>query len=163
MLTMRAHGSMLLMVLLALAAAAGEVRAQAYSSLEERMSAADFRAAGLDKLSAEELATLNRWLEGNGEKLFDRGRDGRAARGDNLLGDSGRPEVGTRIAGTIERIETGDILTLENGQRWRVTSGSLRLVEPLTSAPVLIQPGFLSSWKLKVDGYNATLRVERVD
>lgn len=143
---------------------AGAAHAGRYSSLEERMSAADFRASGLDKLSAEELAALNRWLEAHGDELFDRGEP-RSFRGgnENLLGDRNRPEIGTRIAGTVTRIEKGDVLTLENGQRWRVTSGALRLVEPLTSAPVLIQPGFLSSWKLSVEGYNAVLRVERVD
>ncbi len=158
---MRAH--LMMWVLVLCAVTSGEVQAQRYSSLEERMSAAEFRAAGLDKLSTEELATLNRWIENNGTKLFGLDRYARATRSNNLLGDRGRAEIGTRIAGTIKRIEIGDILTLENGQRWRVTSGSVHLIEPLTGAPVLIQPGFLSSWKLKVEGYNATVRVERVD
>src|SRR5688572_10963425 len=39
----------------------------AFSSLEERMSHADFKAAGLDKLTPEELAALNEWLRQRGE------------------------------------------------------------------------------------------------
>src|SRR5687768_13605210 len=48
-------------LLIALALAA-PVAAQDFSSLEERMSDAEFRAAGLDRLSPEELANLNGWL-----------------------------------------------------------------------------------------------------
>src|SRR5581483_2843940 len=36
---------------------------QQFSSLEERMSGADFKAAGLDKLSPEELKYLDNWLQ----------------------------------------------------------------------------------------------------
>src|SRR5215831_7592580 len=49
-----------LAVLLTGAAAAAE-----FSSLEERMSQAQFHAAGLDKLSPQELKTLNDWLRGH--------------------------------------------------------------------------------------------------
>ena len=52
------------LILLAAATCAG---AQTPSStLEERMSQAEFRAAGLDKLSPQELAQLNSWLETHG-------------------------------------------------------------------------------------------------
>jgi hypothetical protein len=43
---------------------AAPAAAQEFSSLEERMSAAEFKAAGLDKLSPAELEALNRWLRG---------------------------------------------------------------------------------------------------
>ena len=36
------------------------------STLEERMSQADFRAAGLDHLSPEQLKNLNQWLQLHG-------------------------------------------------------------------------------------------------
>jgi hypothetical protein len=35
--------------------------------LQQQMSPTEFKAAGLDKLSAQELATLNRWLQGKVE------------------------------------------------------------------------------------------------
>jgi len=52
-------------LLLSLAAfAPGETAfaAETFSTLEERMTDEEFRAAGLDRLSAEELANLNAWL-----------------------------------------------------------------------------------------------------
>jgi hypothetical protein len=56
--------SSLALLLLAMASAAG---AQTQSpTLEERMSQAEFHAAGLDKLSPEELQQLNGWLDSHG-------------------------------------------------------------------------------------------------
>ena len=48
----------LLPLALAAAFSAGMAQAQTFSSLEERMTESEFRAAGLDKLSEEELAAL---------------------------------------------------------------------------------------------------------
>ena len=40
--------------------------------LQQQMSPTEFKAAGLDKLSAAELATLNRWLQGKVEAATTR-------------------------------------------------------------------------------------------
>ena len=52
-------------LVLFLVLAAPAAIAQEFSSLEERMSSDDFSAAGLERLSAEELARLNDWLRAN--------------------------------------------------------------------------------------------------
>jgi len=59
------HRVPLLGLALALALAAGTAAAQDAppSSLRQQMSAAEFRAAGLDKLSPAELAALEQWLQ----------------------------------------------------------------------------------------------------
>jgi len=46
----------------ALGVAASSAFAAGFSSVEERMSQSEFHAAGLDKLSPEELKTLDEWL-----------------------------------------------------------------------------------------------------
>ena len=53
---------MLLVSLVLSAAMAGSALAQNFSSVEERMTEAEFKAAGLDKLSPEELAALNAFI-----------------------------------------------------------------------------------------------------
>src|SRR5690606_29717999 len=55
----------LLATCLLAASAISPAHAQSFSTLEERMSVAQFRASGLDKLSPEELAALNTWLQQN--------------------------------------------------------------------------------------------------
>ena len=54
----------LAVLLTTLVAAAPCAFAQTAPTLEERLSEAQFRAFGLDKLSAEELRGLNDWLAG---------------------------------------------------------------------------------------------------
>ena len=61
---MRPISSLLLACLFT--AAAGAQAQTAAPTLEERMSQAEFRAAGLDKLSPEELASLNAWIGAHG-------------------------------------------------------------------------------------------------
>src|SRR5690606_12404772 len=91
--------------------------AQSFSPLEERMSAAQFRTAGLDKLSPEELAALNAWLQQN----LDMPQavapmpygSGRGAPG----GDGGT--VRSRLIGEFRGWSGKTTFQLENGQVWQ--------------------------------------------
>lgn len=152
------------LILVAALLLAGPAVAAEFSSLEERMSAADFRAAGLDKLTPEELANLNEWLRTRG---LTGARTAAAAstagfRSNTFFGtgDSAGP-IRSEIRGGFSGWGPGKRLVLENGQEWEIVEGSFSIPEtPL--AKVTIEPGFLGSWLLKVDGYNASARVRRV-
>ena len=136
-----------------------------FSSLEERMSEQEFRAAGLDRLSPEELAALNEWLRTKGVAT-----GGRAAQDDvgfksggGLLGDNGDASAieGVRIKGPFSGWEPGQVIELNNGQAWRVDDDRGFSV-PATNDPlVTIEPAMLGSWLLRVEGYNRTARVTR--
>lgn len=143
---------------------AGPVAAAEFSSLEERMSVAEFRAAGLDKLTPEELATLNQWLRAKGlTGATAAGAASTAGFRSNTFfgtGDSAKP-IRSEVRGEFTGWGPGKRLVLENGQEWEVVEGSFSIpATPL--AKVTIEPGFLGSWLLKVDGYNASARVRRV-
>lgn len=143
-------------LLLAAPAAANE-----FSSLEERMSAAEFRAAGLDKLTPEELAKLNEWLRTRG--LLAAGAASTVGfRGNTFFGtgDSAGP-VRSEIRGEFRGWQKGDKIRLENGQVWEVIDGTLA-IPPTPLAKITIEPGFMGSWLMKVEGYNAAARVRRV-
>jgi hypothetical protein len=138
--------------------------AQEFSSLEERMSAADFRAAGLDKLSDEELARLNEWLRRNGPRgasatlapqgppIYRRGMFEKAdAIHSRLVGDyNGQSGKGTRFE-------------LENGQVWEVSDSGSRLATQRMSRPaVTVEPGLLGAWYLRLDEFNGRVSVRRI-
>ena len=158
---------------LALSLAAGAVQAQApnFSTLEERMSAADFRRAGLDKLSAEELAALNAWLQQDAQR---RGgvaavapppgdADAGFARGGLFDGTSGPDRITSSIPGDFLGWEGGDDeFTLANGQVWRTIESGSRLRVRMKDPRVIIERGVLDSWYLRVDGNNQRVRVRRV-
>ena len=153
---------LLLSLLLCTAAAAQE-----FSSLEERMSAADFKAAGLDKLTPAELEQLNSWLRNKGVSAAQT-----AAPAVNVYEDrrgflesapgSDEPIV-SRVRGEFRGWDSrGDRIELENGQIWEVIDGSTRLLVRLTNPTVTIEPGMMNGWNLTVDGYNTRARVKRV-
>lgn len=143
------------------------LQAQSFSSLEERMSEAEFKAAGLDKLSPGELAALNEWL---------RTRQAAAAaapaaaapppvedrRGFSSLDVTHEPIV-SRITGEFTGWSgSGDLIRLDNGQVWKTTDSAARLSVKLTNPVAVVSPGVFNAWFLKVEGYNARVRVIRV-
>lgn len=140
------------------------VFAAGFSTLEEQMSEAQFKSAGLDRLSAEELANLNAWLAQR--NLLP--QSGAAAGGDgfksrNLLGNDGDSErVVSRATSTQDEIGVGSTITLENGQAWKITEGSLSLSGSVAGRQVTVSPAVLGSWLLKVEGYNRALRATRI-
>jgi hypothetical protein len=138
--------------------------AQDFSTLEERMTEAEFRAAGLDRLSAEELASLNAWLARR--NLSTRRAPSGGEQGfkpDGLLGDSGpRGTISSRASSNQDEIGVGTTIALENGQSWQVTDGNLSISGGLAGRTITIEPAMLGSWLLKVEGYNRALRATRV-
>lgn len=160
---------------------AAPASAQEFSSLEERMSHSEFTAAGLDKLSPEELAALNAWLRNSVEAATSSAAEAAAAavaasappaRAERVgferagvLGSSDAPsETSGRIKGTFRGWDKkGQRFELDNGQIWEVTQLDapllgVRLEEPLA----FIEAGFSGAWYLRVEGYNSRVKVKRV-
>lgn len=150
--------------LLLLALFGSHAMAQEFSTLEERMSEAEFKAAGLDKLSPEELANLNTWLSGRvqtggavaAEPVEDR-------RGFRSSPDEDDGEIVSSIAGEFRGWrQKGDRFVLTNGQVWEVTDSTQKFVVKMFDPVVRIKPGSFSAWFLTVDGHNSSVKVKRV-
>lgn len=143
--------------------------AQQFSSLEERMTYNEFRAAGLEKLSAEELAALNAWLRkdlpqvaasaaATAQPIEDR-------RGFPLSASDQGPEgdITSRIPGEFRGWSNKQRFTLENGQVWQVNDSTSTLAGIKLQDPVVtLSRGVISGWFLSVEGYNARARVKRI-
>lgn len=82
--------------------------------IEQQMSPAEFKAAGLEKLSPAELAKLNGWLQGYREKAVKKAV-AREAKTKLQL-------VVSRIDGVYNGVATGSIIRLEDGTAWRVAN-----------------------------------------
>ncbi|HSN00147.1 MAG TPA: hypothetical protein VLS52_03945, partial [Rudaea sp.] len=97
--------------------------AEQFSSLEERMSQSEFHAAGLDKLSPDELKALNVWLQAHygtqttyvtpsGKPVF-------------YPKESAREAFDAHIVGQFTGWYGQTVFTLDNGQQWQqAESGS---------------------------------------
>ena len=169
---MRPIRALTLATLIALSAPA---LAQDAPPLQQAMSAEEFRAAGLDKLSPEELARLNAWLD----RRVEQQATAAVAAAVEQARDEGRREVveknrGFFHFGSQEPIEANVVgeftgfgsrkrYTLDNGQVWQqVDSATLAGVRK-DNPRVRIRPGALGAWWMSVDGYNTQAKVQRVE
>lgn len=158
----------LLPLLLALTAC-GLAHAQSFSSLQERMSAADFQKAGLDKLTPEQLHFLNAWLRthaggaGNGGAGTAPVVVGPANRfGYRAPADQSRSTVTSTLVGSFSGWDSHTRLALANGQLWQVSESSSWSCQSLKDPKVTIKPMLLGSWLAYIQGCSNSVRVERV-
>jgi hypothetical protein len=137
----------------------GAASAAEFSTLEERMSQAQFHAAGLDKLSPEELKTLNDWLRGHetvttkvvtqsGQPLF-------------YPKASEREVVESRIDGTFSGWLGHSVFRLENGQEWTQAESGTFSNGKYDHPKVKVKPMLMGNWLMYVEPCGCSLRVER--
>lgn len=150
-------------LLAALLAPAAPLSAQEFSSLEERMSGAEFKAAGLEKLSPEELAALNAWLRGNAGAARMTAAPAMVEDRRGLVESSSRDMIVSRIVGEFTGWTGNTRFRLENGQVWEQRDNARLTGVRMDSPVVTLKPSILgNAWYLSVEGYNATAKVRRV-
>ncbi|MGY0560144.1 hypothetical protein ACW7G2_05435 [Luteimonas sp. A277] len=160
----------LMIVAVALACA---TPAMAQQGLQQQMSAEEFRASGLDKLSAAELANLDRWLQRQQEettvaveRAVEQGRgEGREQALQEVQQGAPVPPAGPVrgiLSGQFNGFGRGQRYTLDNGQVWEQTDGTRMDGVRVSSPAVTISPGVLGVWWLRIDGYNTRTKVRRV-
>lgn len=136
------------------------VVAQQTGNLQQRMGAEQFRAAGLQKLSAQELASLEHWM------ATQKPPKARLAGPDNGATFSAhereREPIYTYIVGPFDGWSRGREFTMTNGQSWRVVDADSRACRPTIKAQVQIKPSVLGSWLMYVPGCYANVHVKRL-
>lgn len=151
--------------------------ANTFSTLEERMTGREFRDAGLHKLTEEELAFLNRWIQSRslaegevpdwiGDRAAARPDDPAAAAGPagdrRGFADGDRSEINSRLRGSFSGWRGDGVFELENGMVWEQAESGVFAVPTLENPEVRIRPGMFGAWHLQVAGYNTRVRVRRV-
>ena len=158
-------------VLLALAPLAwAQQPAAPGTDLQAQMSAEQFKAAGLDKLSAKELAALNAWLQQKVntesavavEKAREEGRKEVVEKNRGFFDFGSSEPIESAIAGEFNGFAKGRRYTLQNGQVWEQTDDATLSSGRKTDVPVKIKPGVLGVWYMQIKGYNAQAKVRRV-
>lgn len=132
------------------------------AGIQQRLSAEEMHAAGLDTLTPAQLAALDRLLR---EKFLPptspREDDGRGApRAYVGLDDT---PIHSRARGAIPGWEPGTVFILENGQQWKVLKGEMKLRKPLQDPDIVVVPGIAGRWFLQVDEDLPKARVYRID
>lgn len=157
--------------LLALALLPASVLAQADGpgDLQQRMSAEQFRAAGLHKLEAGELATLNAWLSGTleqtraqeREQALEEGRQEVIGKNRGFLTFNSSEPITATLADGFPGFARGRQFTLDNGQVWEQTDDE-RLPARSQPTPVRITPGVAGVWYMQAGSLNTRAKVRRI-
>ena len=133
--------------------------AQPYVAIEKRLTQEQLHAAGLDTLSAEQLATLNRLLsDEQAARARDQAQDGVGLREKRVEAEP----VSATAKGDAPGWPKRHVVELDNGRRWRVVEGELYLGKATGSRKVTIEPGAFGAWYMQVDGHTPRLKVQRV-
>ena len=141
--------------------------AQQAKPIEQDMSAEEFKAAGLNKLTPEELARLNAWLGRRIEtaavqaETLTKNRIEQETRG--FLPFSSAEPIVAKLQGDFRGFQRGREYTLDNGQVWRQVDDAVLVGVRLTNPGVRLTESKLGRvWYMAVDGFNTRAKVERV-
>lgn len=141
-----------------------------HGDLQQQMSASEFKAAGLDKLSTAELAALNSWLQGKVEQAAasaveqarEEGRQEVIVKNRGFLDFGSNEPIQSNISGTFSGFGKGRNFVLDNGQHWEQTDDT-KLSGANRQAPkVKITPGMMGVWYMQIEGFNTRAKVKRV-
>ena len=158
---------LLLALLFALAPCAYAQQSTQNPPIQQQMTPAQFKAAGLDKLNAEQLANLNAWLNGTIQAetskavITAKKQVEDANRGFFNFGSS--EPVASKIVGEFRGFGKARSYTLANGQVWEQTDATTLAGVKLASPQVKITPSMIgNAWYLQVQGYNKRAKVVRI-
>lgn len=152
-----------------------------FADLRASMTAEEFKAAGLDKLSDAELSALSTWLtrkvgaetaraveqvrQETQTAVAQAQADTRKQVEQENRGffDFGSDEpIKSTLAGEFRGFAKGNRYTLANGQVWeQIEAASLSGVRK-TNPAVTIKPGLFNNWFFRIDGYNTPAKVRRI-
>jgi len=171
----------LLFLVLALSVSGMANAAGSFSTLEERMSGAEFNKTGLSKLTADELAALNEWLRRHSVATLENAAAqttscvGTARSTADMRGFDDRlyenpegkdPELITSsIVGNFTGWDRkGTLFKLSNGMVWQQSEkDTFYTKQPMKDPDVTIKRGFMGIWRLSLVGDDEKVRVERVE
>ncbi len=124
------------------------------------MSQAEFHAAGLEKLSPQELQQLNGWIDSHGGSTV---KYVSASGAPVFYPDASEKKViEQHIVGTFTGWRGKTVWTLDNGQQWKQAEGGLLDAGKIQDPAVKIKPMILGSWLMYVDGCGCSIHVERI-
>jgi hypothetical protein len=162
-----------LIALLTLSCSVSLLAAEGFSSLEEQMTGKEFTAAGLDKLTAEELAALNAWIRGRSLATLDTPQAAAATTATSAAAatpgdrrgfkdEEDESSITSRIVGRFSGWDGQTVFKLENGMIWVQDDKDSFYVKDVENPQVTIEPSMFGRWHLSIEGFDSSCRVKRI-
>jgi hypothetical protein len=141
--------------------------AESFSTLEERMTGAEFNETGVVKLTQDELAALNEWLRAHSVATLENAHPTAPDNAPDVTfqadDDSDDKFIRSTIVGTFEGWNSKEsTFTLANGQVWKQDEKDVYHAEPAEDVQVEIRKPMLGKWRLEALGHDEHVRVVRI-
>ena len=135
-------------------------------SVEETMRPEEFKAAGLDKLSEDELQHLDAWLHGYRESTKKKATEQAEAKASEEIKKAtvkateeatktARTKLDSlvsRVDGTIEGVKGHTMIRLEDGSVWKQVSADDRYRASVTDHPAAVVLHTTFGYKMRIEG-----------
>jgi hypothetical protein len=166
----------ILIALLSLITAFPLLAAEGFASFEEQMTGKEFAAAGLTKLSQQELDALNDWIRRHSLATLDTpksglvtsfsGKDQHDLKSEDEDEGKEKKKERTTITSTLDGKFGGwdgqTVFKLENGQIWAQADKDKFYTKDVKNPVVIIEPGMFGTWRLQVEGFDEDCKVKRI-
>ena len=126
-------------------------REEVSASVQDVMTPGEFKAAGLNKLSPEELQKLNAWLQGYrevAEKAAEKKATARAEKVEHTKMDL----LVSRVDGTFNGLTGRTVIRLEDGTVWKQANADDRYRPKVTDHPAAVVIHGVFGYKMQVEG-----------
>ena len=148
-------------------AVAGADEAPPFDLLKD-MSAADFRATGLDHLSDAQLKALNAWFTEHQRRDAAHCGAATAAEAPKAAAAGGtgaatETTINSYISGSFKGFSDGARYTLDNGQVWEQIDETQTSVSSMTHPKVTIRAGAFNAYYMTVEGAGDSVQVRRIN
>jgi hypothetical protein len=126
----------------------GAAREEPPGSIQQMMTPEEFKAAGLNKLSGEELQKLDAWLQGYRQVAEQAGEKKGTARAERTKMDL----IVSRVDGTFTGLTGRTVIRLEDGTVWRQANADDRFRPKVTDSPAAAVIHGIFGYKMRIEG-----------
>src|SRR5438093_777517 len=116
-------------------------------SIQQMMTPEEFRAAGLNKLSPDELEKLDAWLQGY-RQVTEKKATARAAKVERTKMDL----LVSRVDGTFDGLTGRTVIRLEDGTVWKQANADDRYRPKVTDHPAAAVIHGIFGYKMQIEG-----------
>ena len=116
--------------------------------IQQMMTPEEFKAAGLDKLSPDELQKLNAWLQGYRQVTEQKAEKKATARAERTKMDV----LVSRVDGTFNGLTGRTVIRLEDGTAWKQANADDRYRPRITDHPGAVVIHGVFGYKMQIEG-----------
>jgi hypothetical protein len=137
-----------LCVVVGFAEPAGAAQDEISGSIQQMMTPEEFKAAGLNKLSPEELQRLDAWLQGYRQVTEKAAEKKATARAERTKMDL----IVSRVDGTFNGLTGRTLIRLEDGTVWKQANADDRYRSKVTDHPAAAVIHGVFGYKMQIEG-----------